>query len=294
MAGFDKEIKILMLKGETGGHVSGVEKTSTSGVVDTYTMTFDDGNSYNFDVTNGSSIQSIVKTSTSGLVDTYTITLTNGETTTFTVRNGQDGDVTSQQLNNAIAGVEAEITDINNVLDKTWNTLRGRYTNDGFELAIICETAEHTGVAFAVNGQDKQIIFEKYTNNVVEKSFDIFTELDRLDNKVPLTSGTQDDRLYYTGLYEVTYDSGNTKVSTLYSVPSPISQAQLSYAQYYHFYNQRFNNSGECTLYSRIELNSYNMKVREFTNNGSIWTNTEKNFTWKLLINYGEDIISSN
>ena len=42
--------------------------------------------------TDGKGIQSIVKTSTSGLVDTYTITYTNGDTTTFTVTNGAKGD----------------------------------------------------------------------------------------------------------------------------------------------------------------------------------------------------------
>ena len=39
----------------------------------------------------GNGIASIVKTGTSGLVDTYTITFTDGSTTTFTVTNGQDG-----------------------------------------------------------------------------------------------------------------------------------------------------------------------------------------------------------
>ena len=39
----------------------------------------------------GNGIVSITKTGTSGLVDTYTITYTNGTTSTFTVTNGQDG-----------------------------------------------------------------------------------------------------------------------------------------------------------------------------------------------------------
>ena len=39
----------------------------------------------------GNGIQSITKTGTSGLVDTYTITYTDGSTTTFTVTNGEDG-----------------------------------------------------------------------------------------------------------------------------------------------------------------------------------------------------------
>jgi hypothetical protein len=39
----------------------------------------------------GNGIVSIAKTGTSGLIDTYTITFTNGNTTTFTVTNGQNG-----------------------------------------------------------------------------------------------------------------------------------------------------------------------------------------------------------
>lgn len=39
----------------------------------------------------GNGIASITKTGTSGLVDTYTITYTDGTTSTFTVTNGQDG-----------------------------------------------------------------------------------------------------------------------------------------------------------------------------------------------------------
>lgn len=42
----------------------------------------------------GNGIASIIKTGTSGLVDTYTITYTNGQTTTFTVTNGSDATVT--------------------------------------------------------------------------------------------------------------------------------------------------------------------------------------------------------
>ena len=44
----------------------------------------------------GNGIASITKTGTSGLVDTYTITFTNGNTTTFTVTNGSNATVTIQ------------------------------------------------------------------------------------------------------------------------------------------------------------------------------------------------------
>ena len=46
----------------------------------------------------GNGIASITKTGTSGLVDTYTITYTNGNTTTFTITNGEDGEVTETEL----------------------------------------------------------------------------------------------------------------------------------------------------------------------------------------------------
>ena len=77
------------LTGDTGNGIASVLKTSTSGLVDTYTVTFTNGNTTTFNVTNGSNISTITKTATSGLVDTYTVTLTNGNTTNFTVTNAK-------------------------------------------------------------------------------------------------------------------------------------------------------------------------------------------------------------
>lgn len=76
-------------RGLTGNGIASVLKTSTSGLVDTYTVTFTDGNTTTFNVTNGSNISSIAKTATSGLVDTYTVTLTNGNTSQFSVTNAK-------------------------------------------------------------------------------------------------------------------------------------------------------------------------------------------------------------
>lgn len=100
------------LSGADGRGIESVVKTATAGLVDTYTITYTDGTTSTFDVTNGRDgedgqpgqpgapgqpggdgvgIVSITKTSTSGLVDTYTILLTNSSTTTFEVTNGKDG-----------------------------------------------------------------------------------------------------------------------------------------------------------------------------------------------------------
>ena len=100
-------LKTLMLKGEAGGSIASIEKTSSVGVVDTYTITLNDGNTSTFEVTNGSNIESIEKTATSGLIDTYTVTLTNGDTTTFEVKNGEDAQL-YELPENCVVGYDVE------------------------------------------------------------------------------------------------------------------------------------------------------------------------------------------
>lgn len=75
--------------GATGVSIESVSLYSTSGLVDTYRVVFDNNTYTTFQVTNGSSIQSITKTNTQDLVDTYTVLLTNGNSTTFTVTNAK-------------------------------------------------------------------------------------------------------------------------------------------------------------------------------------------------------------
>lgn len=77
--------KTCLLKGESGKIIS-IERTDTSELIDTYTITFNDGETSEFTVTNGRAIVSVEKTSTVGYVDTYTITFNDGTTTTFDVK----------------------------------------------------------------------------------------------------------------------------------------------------------------------------------------------------------------
>ena len=86
--------------GPAGKSISSVVKTSTVGLVDTYTITFNDSTTQTFTVTNGvdgvngRGIVSITRTSgtgAAGTTDTYTITYTDSTTSTFTVYNGADG-----------------------------------------------------------------------------------------------------------------------------------------------------------------------------------------------------------
>lgn len=46
-------VRAFMVKGERGYGISSIEKTATSGLVDTYTITYQDGNTDTFEVTNG-------------------------------------------------------------------------------------------------------------------------------------------------------------------------------------------------------------------------------------------------
>ena len=130
-----EEIQSQLESGEIGNGIENIEKTSSDGLVDTYTITFTDGTTTTFEVKNGASLEftwsgtslgikteedeeytyvdlqgeqgeqgetgngisTIEKTSTEGLVDTYTITYTDGTTTTFTVTNGEAYDDTELQ-----------------------------------------------------------------------------------------------------------------------------------------------------------------------------------------------------
>lgn len=102
-------------EGIDGVGISNIEKTSTNGKVDTYTISFTKGNSFSYTVSNGTDgrgISSITKTSTNGLVDTYTITYTDKTTATFTVTNGKDYVLTEADKNEIAAQAVALIDGI--------------------------------------------------------------------------------------------------------------------------------------------------------------------------------------
>ena len=85
------DVKILLKTGVDGKGITNIEKTGTQGLIDTYTITYDDGTKTTYEVENGAGIYSIEKTGTVDLIDTYTITMEDGSTSTFTVTNGTNG-----------------------------------------------------------------------------------------------------------------------------------------------------------------------------------------------------------
>lgn len=81
-------------KGDTGDSITGVSQTSTSGLVDTYTVYASDTPISTFNVTNGRGIASFVQTSgthAAGTTDIYTITYNDGDVSTISVYNGANG-----------------------------------------------------------------------------------------------------------------------------------------------------------------------------------------------------------
>ena len=80
----------------------------------------------------GNGIASITKTGTSGLVDTYTITYDDGTTTTFTVTNGSDASVTIQTSwgsttsDSKVPSEKLTKNSLDNKLDKSQTSYKGK------------------------------------------------------------------------------------------------------------------------------------------------------------------------
>jgi hypothetical protein len=87
--GWENYWQILSMRGLRGSGIDHIEKTGTSGTIDTYTIYYQDGSTWTYTVSNGEGIQSIVKTGTNDNVDTYTITFGNNQTATFTDTNAK-------------------------------------------------------------------------------------------------------------------------------------------------------------------------------------------------------------
>lgn len=130
-------------KGTDGRAITSVAKISTSGLVDTYEISFSDNTSTNFPVTNGSSINSIAKTATSGLTDTYTVTLTDGTTSTFNVKNGNGIASITLQSGTHAAG--------------TTDTYKITFDNGEFTTFSVYNGMNGSGSVVSVNGQSPDV-----------------------------------------------------------------------------------------------------------------------------------------
>lgn len=53
MAKIDESVKVMLLKGEAGASIKSIDKTTSNGLIDTYTVKMTDGTEHSFHVTNG-------------------------------------------------------------------------------------------------------------------------------------------------------------------------------------------------------------------------------------------------
>ena len=77
----------------------------------------------------GNGIATIQKTSTSGLIDTYTITYTDGNTSTFSITNGEDGEVSQEQLDETNSHLD-HLSKVSNLFEKITGTDTSITLND--------------------------------------------------------------------------------------------------------------------------------------------------------------------
>ena len=114
--------------GKDGISITGVNKTASAGLIDTYTINYSDGNTSTFNITNGKDgkdgingtngrngsdgkgILNVKKTATNENMDTYTINYTDGSSTQFTVSNGKNGSDGVDGKNGTIIKWKGELT----------------------------------------------------------------------------------------------------------------------------------------------------------------------------------------
>lgn len=166
----------IFVAGEDGRGIESIAKTGTSGLVDTYTITYTDATTSTFNVTNGeqgeagATIASVEKTATAGKVDTYTITMTDGNTFNFEVTNGLDGvdlglanivnDLTTGGATNVLSAEQGKVlgdavfgsgTRTINYADLTWTSGKG-VTNTG---SYVSATNYYASQPFALEAGDQ-------------------------------------------------------------------------------------------------------------------------------------------
>lgn len=203
--GNQKEVKI-----NDGRGIVSIEKTSTSGNIDTYTITYTDDTTSTFEVingidgTDGRGIVSIEKTGTIGLIDTYTITYTDNTTSAFNVANGK-----------GITNIEKIST---NLLVDTYRISFNDGTTQNYEVT------NGKGIV-SIEKTSTEGLTDIYTityNDETTATFNVINGKGIVSIEKTSTSG-------YVDTYTITYNDGTT--STYEVTNGEVSQAQLDALQ---------------------------------------------------------------
>ena len=172
--------------GEDGVGISSITKVSTQGLVDTYAITYTDGTSTTFQVTNGAkgeqgeqgtpgapgaagadgvSVSSIVQTTTSttsGGINIITVTLSNGATSTFEIRNGAKGDPAEQLIvymteSGGTYSLNKEVLDIEDALSAS-DAIDCCLMWDGINPEVVCLKCYGYNIQETIGGFARNVI----------------------------------------------------------------------------------------------------------------------------------------
>ena len=138
--------------GEDGNGIASIAKTATSGLVDTYTITYTDGTTSTFNVTNGAngtdgsdgvSVTGVSLISKVGLLATYRMTFSDGSYYDYTVSDGASGSGTGDMTKavydtdndgivdaaETLSGLTATIADLNKTANLATVATSGSYND---------------------------------------------------------------------------------------------------------------------------------------------------------------------
>ena len=186
-----------------GAGISNIERTSSAGLVDTYTITLTNGETDTFTVTNAKSITSVAMVSGThapGTTDTYRITFNDGDTTDFTVYNGTNGTGSVS----AVDGIQAVSQNVQLLLTgngaptaSTVGQLNQRYFDLTSHILYICTAIDTSGsvttYSWAGTGVPVDSALSTMSSNPVQNSV-ITNRFGTLETsvaaKLPLAGGT--------------------------------------------------------------------------------------------------------
>lgn len=225
----------IFIAGKDGRGIVSIVKTATSGLVDTYTITYTDNTTSTFNVTNGKDgingqdgvdgadgvgIASITKTGTQGLVDTYTITMTNGTTYTYQVTNGKDGEngrdgADGQDGTDGVGIVSITKTSTSGLVDTytilltngTTTTFTVTNGSDATQVQSDWNESDTTSMAYIKNKPTIDANPTQNSTNLVE-SGGVYTALNTKQDKMLIATATitsTDGSTYYDGTLDKTH-----------------------------------------------------------------------------------------
>lgn len=215
------------IAGADGRGIESIVKTGTSGLVDTYTITYSDNTTSTFNVTNGAqgeagaTIASVEKTATVGKVDTYTITMTDGNTFDFQVTNGLDG------VDLGLANIVNDLTTggATNVLSAEQGKVLKGMIDNSLSKNVDVDLTAYTAVRAWIGGGDKWIV-----NNNTYPYYGIFIEIPSNAKKIQITGNATYNGNYallttntYSNNGAVSYATGCSKETLTAGTSAEIS-----------------------------------------------------------------------